>query len=761
MSEGHANTLYLSFSPVCLPYAEVASYNLATASDSAKPTLRLGLSQDLLAQHPSLVIPAGPLATDKVKLEGKSTITRYFSRAFKNGSALYDQTSALQYEADKWFDAVRTGRSEEGAAKLADAIQAAVKAADGKFLLKNGSLTAADLLAWDVVRTQLGDLKSKDKAVASWAESVESSSAVKQAVEAVDAVNKDVHTLDVFRFKIIEQVMALTGASSEAIFPLLEEPRDRANGDLSLPLPRLRLPGNPVQIAKDLSTNFKLNDYITKVASAGPFLNFTINRDILRDRLVPSVLSQEAAYGRNASGFGQLAIVEFSSPNIAKPFHAGHLRSTIIGNFIQNVLQLAGWATVSINYLGDWGKQYGLLAVGFEKYGSDEELQRDPIRHLFDVYVKINRDAGEVPEIHDQARDYFKRMEDGETDALGLWQKFRDLSIVKYKDIYGRLNVSFDIYSGESQYSLNQMRNVLEELKDLGLLVPDNGALIVDLKEKKLGAAIIGKTNGSMLYLSRDIAAAIDRQNLYKFDKMFYIVGSQQDHHFRQLFTILEVMGKPWSEHCHHIGFGMVKSKDGNMSTRKGTVVFLQDILDNVKEEMHTVMKKNEVKYAQIEDPETVSDLVGISAIVVQDMGRQRIKDYELDFDRMFAFEGDTGPYLQFAHSRLCSIERKAGFEVSEKVNLSLLTEKEAHNLVDMVARWPDVVREVTTTLEPVNIVGYALRLSHSVSSALDVLWVQNQERGLAEARLALYKAARITLGNALRAIGLKPLERM
>ncbi|KAJ3057106.1 Arginyl-tRNA synthetase [Rhizophlyctis rosea] len=760
MTDAHANTLYLSFSPVCLPYAEVATYNLATSTQQSKPTLRLGLAQDLLSLHPTLVVPAGPLTTDKVKLVGKSSITRFFARAFKNGSSLYDEKPALQYEADKWFDAVRAGKGEAEAAKVADAIKAAASSAGDKFLLQNGAVTVADLLAWDAVRTQCAGSKD-NKGVASWISAVEAVPGVKGAVELVDAANAKVHQLDVFRYEIIKQVSALTGASGDAIYPLLEEPRDAANGDLSLPLPRLKLPGNPVQIAKDLATNFKTNTLITKAASAGPFLNFSINREILRDRLLPSVLIQESNYGRNASGFGNLAIVEFSSPNIAKPFHAGHLRSTIIGNFIKNVLESAGWATVSINYLGDWGKQYGLLAVGFEQYGSDEELERDPIRHLFDVYVNINRDAEAKPEIHDQARDYFKRMEDGETDALGLWQKFRNLSIVKYKDIYARLNVSFDIYSGESQYSLNQMRNVLEELNDLSLLKPDAGALIVDLKQHKLGTAIIGKTNGSMLYLSRDIAAAIDRQNYYKFDEMFYVVGSQQDHHFRQLFKILELMGKPWSEHCHHINFGMVKSKDGNMSTRKGTVVFLQDILDNVKGEMHEVMKKNENKYAQIEDPEMVSDLVGISAIVVQDMAARRVKDYELDWNRMLSFEGDSGPYLQFAHSRLCSIERKAGFEVSPSVDYSLLTERQAHDLVDIISRWPDVVRDVTTTLEPCNVVSYSLKLSHAVSSALDVLWVMGQERPLAEARLALYRAARITLGNALRSIGLKPLERM
>lgn len=235
-------------------------------------------------------------------------------------------------------------------------------------------------------------------------------------------------------------------------------------------------------------------------------------------------------------------------------------------------------------------------------------------------------------------------MEDGDKTALALWQRFRDLSIGKYKEIYGRLNVAFDVYSGESQYSLTQMRSVLDELTILELLKPDQGALMVDLAAQKLGVAIIGKTDGSMLYLSRDIAANIERKKMYDFDEMFYVVGSQQEHHFKQLFTILKLMGKEWADKCHHINFGMIKSKDGNMSTRKGSVVFLEDILNQVQEEMHEVMKKNEVKYAQIENPVAVSDIVGMSSIMIQDMSARRHKNYEFDWNRMLSFEGDTGP---------------------------------------------------------------------------------------------------------------------
>jgi arginyl-tRNA synthetase len=501
------------------------------------------------------------------------------------------------------------------------------------------------------------------------------------------------------------------------------------------------------------------------VTSNGPFAQFYFNTSELLADGITQAITMGDKFGSNYSGLGKLAICEFSSPNIAKPFHIGHLRSTIIGSFLQKLLSLSGWQTVSINYLGDWGKQYGLLAVGYEKFGSEKALLEDPIKHLYEVYVKINAEASENEDIHDEARAYFKKMEDGNSEALALWQRFRDLSIVKYQETYARLNIVFDVYSGESQYSLSQMKNVLDELTNKNLIQTDGGALIVDLKEHSLGTAVIGKSDGSMLYLSRDIAAAQDRYNYYDFDKMFYCVASQQDHHFRQLFKILELSGKSWVSKCEHISFGLIKSKDGNMSTRKGTVVFLADILDNVKEEMHAVMKKNEDKYKQVENPEYVSDVVGMSAIKIQDMAAKRIKDYAFDWARMLSFEGDTGPYLQYAHARMCSIERLSEYKLNEQtiknVDLSVLVEPQALTLMEQVCAFPDVIRELSVSLEPCGLVKYALRLSHAVSSAITVLYVTGQPAEIAKPRLAMYVSARICLGNSLRMLGLEPLQRM
>lgn len=357
-------------------------------------------------------------------------------------------------------------------------------------------------------------------------------------------------------------------------------------------------------------------------------------------------------------------IVEFSSPNIAKPFHAGHLRSTIIGGFLANLYEGAGWDVVRMNYLGDWGKQYGVLALGFEKFGSEDELLQNPIGHLYDVYVKISKishDEGEeVKElkktiaekkekgedtaaeeaqvkkieeegVDEQARKYFKRMVDGDSEALGVWKKFRDLSIEKYKQTYARLNIRYDEYSGESQIKDESMDAAAKTLADSGVSEVSDGAVVVDLTkyQKKLGKALVKKKDGTSLYLTRDIGAAVERFDKYHFDKMIYVVASQQDLHLAQLFKIMEVMGrKDIAERCQHINFGMVLG----MSTRKGTAKFLDDILRDVGEKMHEVMRQNEVKYKQVDDPEKTADTLGISAVMVQDMKGKRYVDSPITF---------------------------------------------------------------------------------------------------------------------------------
>ncbi|EZF33202.1 arginine-tRNA ligase [Trichophyton interdigitale H6] len=586
----------------------------------------------------------------------------------------------------------------------------------------------------------------------------------------------------------------------------------------------------------------------------------------MTENVIRSILANKDAYGsnpnvglrdqRDASKGKKKVVVEFSSPNIAKPFHAGHLRSTIIGGFIANLYTILGWEVLKINYLGDWGKQYGLLASGYEKYGSEEELLKDPINHLFEVYVKINQDVGaqegpikelkeqikakkekheDVTELEKQleplvdasydekARRYFKSMEDGDEKALELWRRFRDLSIEKYKQTYARLNIDFDVYSGESQVKDESIKNSYKAMENAGVSESSEGAVIIDFAKhgaKKLGKAIVIRKDGTPLYLTRDIAAIVERDDEYQFDKMIYVVAAQQELHLAQLFKTTELVGKKdLANRCEHISFGMVRG----MSTRKGTVKFLNDILKDVGEKMHEVMQKNQAKYEQIEDPVATADILGITSVMVQDMSgkryvrhlvphveytwassdsfifytlffsffflpsslpskriqpkrqtkvtwgkltciaRNRINGYEFNLENMTSFEGDTGPYLQYAHARVCSVTRKAEIKPEElgSADLSLLTESHAVDLVRLLAQWPDVVFNASKTLEPCTILTYLFRMTHMLSSGYDVLKVVGSEPEVKMARMALYESARQVLHNGMRLLGLNPVKRM
>lgn len=575
------------------------------------------------------------------------------------------------------------------------------------------------------------------------------------------------NVVDVMRCYITDELHKLSGIAPEIIFPALDTPSTLDKGDLLVPLPRLRLPKGTDFKAKadEFAQAFPKDGYLSDVRAEGQFLQFFFAPKTLYHLVVKDVLTRGTSYGYLPIGVGKKMIVEFSSPNIAKPFHAGHLRSTIIGGFLSNLYEKAGWDVTRFNYLGDWGKQFGLLAVGFEKYGDEEKLSSDPINHLFDVYVRVNKDITDEGEVtggtNDKAREYFKRMEDGDAEALKIWKRFRDLSIEKYIGTYARLNIAYDVYSGESQVSQEKMNEVIDLFDKKGLVHEDRGAKLIDLTKfnKKLGKCLVQKSDGTSLYLTRDVGEAIKRYENYHFDKMIYVIASQQDLHTAQFFEILKQLGFEWAKNLEHVNFGMVQG----MSTRKGTVVFLDNILEETKQQMHEVMQRNEAKYAQIEDPDKIADLVGISAVMIQDMQSKRINNYEFKWDRMLSFEGDTGPYLQYAHSRLSSVQRKAGIAEEKLVNANfdLLTEPEAINLIRTLAQYPDTIKKALKTHEPSTIVTYLFNLTHIVSSCYDTLWVAGQEEELATARLALYASAKQVLFNGMVLLGLTPVERM
>ncbi|KAK5991586.1 Arginyl-tRNA synthetase [Cladobotryum mycophilum] len=608
----------------------------------------------------------------------------------------------------------------------------------------------------------------------------------------------EINPVDIYRSHIASILQDVTGVEPTIIYNALQWTTGLDKGDLILAIPALRIKGKkPAELSAEWIDKFPESPLIEKPVAFqnGSFLQFWFKPAPLTQMLIPQIQRRATEFGKNsnlglknpenpAEGKKRI-IVEFSSPNIAKPFHAGHLRSTIIGGFLSNLYEGAGWDVVRINYLGDWGKQFGLLSVAFDKYGNEESLKADPINHLYEVYVKINRDVATEKEqiealekegkdvselknnsIDEQARQYFKAMTDGNSAAVAQWKRFRDLSIVRYKATYSRLNIHFDDYSGESQVSEADMAASAQKLKDLNISEESQGAIIIDFSKhipgkpgKSLEKPVIRKRDGTALYLTRDISELLQRERKYNFDHMIYVIASEQDLHLRQLFKIIELMGHPeTAKKVQHINFGMVLG----MSTRKGTVKFLNDILRDVGEKMHEVMRKNETKYSQVENPEAVADILGISSVMVQDMTGKRINNYTFDMDKMTSFEGDTGPYLQYAHARLCSISRRAGLTEEEiaSADLSLLTEKHAVELVRILSQYPDVVQNTLKTLEPTTVLTYLFRMTHVLSSSYEHLRIVGSERELMKARSALYTAARTVLFNGMRLLGLSPVER-
>ncbi|TFK40112.1 hypothetical protein BDQ12DRAFT_648426 [Crucibulum laeve] len=584
---------------------------------------------------------------------------------------------------------------------------------------------------------------------------------------AVEGTEPSRSVLDSFRIAIAKRISEALPLSIEQVYPGVDY--GKKGEDFTVALPRFRLPGKVDDLAKQVIEKFQPDEWVQSITHDKAFLHFKVNTNNMMREVLNQVHSlthdtpSVPEYGTNASGKGKKVIIEYSSPNIAKSFHVGHLRSTIIGAFLSNLYKACGWEVVSFNYLGDWGTQFGMIATGYEKYGSQEELEKDAIHHLFDVYVKVNKDAEADPNVKLEAAKWFKRMEDGDEEALKNWRVWREMSVRKYEEEYERLNVKFDVYTGESQVGKKWMDKALERLDEMGLISDSEGAKLVDLEKWKLGKAVVRKKDGTSIYLTRDIGGAIERAEKYKFDKMIYVVSSQQDLHLAQFFKVLELMEFPWAKDLVHINYGLVQG----MSTRKGTVVFLDQIIKEAASVMHDQMKTNEDKYNAIEDPVTTSREIGITGVKIQDMAAKRINNYTFNWSRMLSFEGDTGPYLQYAHVRLASIGRKnpelIPLPPPSQIDTSTLAEyAQAREIAFLLGTYPDVVKTALKTHEPSGVVTFSFRLAHAISSAWDAVIVKGEpDIEKARAKMFLYECARDVLAASMRLLSIRPLERM
>ena len=558
------------------------------------------------------------------------------------------------------------------------------------------------------------------------------------------------------------------GLNCDEIKALIEIPADETMGDYAFPCFRLAktLRKAPQMIAQDIADRIGGTEGFAKVENVNAYVNFFIDRAYFAGQVVDEVNEKGPEYGRSDIGEGRKVIVEYSSPNIAKPFHIGHIRSTVIGNALYKLYDAVGYDVTRINHLGDYGTQFGKMIVAYRKWGSEEELAQDPIKSLLAYYTKFHEEAKEHPELEDEARETFVRLEAGEPEEVELWKKFRELSLAEFSRVYDMLGISFDSYAGESFYS-DKMPRFIDELQDKGLLVESQGARIVDLEMYDLGAAMITKSDGSSLYVTRDIAAAVYRKEHYDFYKCIYVVASQQNLHFRQWKKVLELMGYEWEKDCVHVPFGLVSLADGDdikmMSTREGRVVFLEDVLNTAVEKTADIMREKETEGVDIDE---VSKEVGIGAVIFQELSNNRIKDYVFSWDKVLNFDGETGPYVQYTHARASSVLRKAeagGTDINSlgDIDPGYLESDSAYALAKLLYRVPEVVIEAAEKYEPSILTRHLVDIAQSFNKFYHDEHILTDNEDEKRAKLALVKASRTVIANCLGLLGIKAPERM
>ncbi|XP_045354949.1 probable arginine--tRNA ligase, mitochondrial isoform X6 [Leopardus geoffroyi] len=511
--------------------------------------------------------------------------------------------------------------------------------------------------------------------------------------------------------------------------------------------------------ATRLAEKLKCDTVVSEISTGQGTVNFKINRELLTKTVLQQVIKDGSKYGLNSELFSGLPqkkiVVEFSSPNVAKKFHVGHLRSTIIGNFIANLKEALGHQVTRINYLGDWGMQFGLLGTGFQLFGYEEKLQSNPLQHLFEVYVQVNKEAADNKNVAKSAHEFFQRLELGDMQALELWQKFRDLSIEEYVRIYKRLGVHFDEYSGESFYH-EKSQEVLKLLDSKGLLQKTiKGTAIVDLSGNGDPSSIctVMRSDGTSLYATRDLAAAIDRMDKYNFDTMIYVTDKGQKKHFQQVFQMLQIMGYDWAERCQHVPFGVVQG----MKTRRGEVTFLEDVLNEIRSRMLQNMASIKTT-KEVENPQETAERVGLAALIIQDFKGVLLSDYQFSWDRIFQSRGDTGVFLQYTHARLHSLEETFGCGYLNDFNTACLQEPQSVSILQHLLRFDEVLYRSSQDLQPRHIVSYLLTLSHLAGMAHKTLHIKDSPPEVAGARLHLFRAVRSVLANGMKLLGITPV---
>ena len=565
---------------------------------------------------------------------------------------------------------------------------------------------------------------------------------------------------DLISKKIIEKLL-LDNPQAEItesdIFKMLEYPPDANMGDLALPCFKLSkiMRRSPVQIAESLATSVS-DECIDKIENVNGYLNIKISDKYLGNTVVKEIIDLGEKYGSNNEGEGKTVVLDYSSPNVAKPFHIGHLGTTVIGHSLRKIHEFSGYKCVGINYLGDWGTQFGKLITAYRKWGSRQAIIDGGIDKLVELYVKINNEIDDHPEYADDARAEFKKLEMGDEENIELWKWFIDISLAEYEKTYKQLGIEFDSYKGESFYT-DKMPAQVEKLRQMDLLKIDDGASIVDLDEYNMPPCLILKRDGSTLYPTRDIAAAVYRKEHYNFDKAIYVTSAGQSLHFAQWFKVVELMGYEWANKLVHVPYGTVSINGAKLATRTGNVILLRDLFALAVEKVEKIIEE---KSPNLENKASIAESVGVGAIVFYYLYNNRMKDINFVLEEALSFEGNTGPYAQYTYARACSVLEKAGgFDADKCVDLTC---EEESSLVKVLARFPEKVLEAINDYEPSVITRYIIEVATAFNRFYHNCKIMNADsEEIKNTRLMLTSAAKTVIGNAFELICIKKEEKI
>ena len=554
--------------------------------------------------------------------------------------------------------------------------------------------------------------------------------------------------------KHIAQKIAAEGLSEEDIYAAIALPPNSEMGDYALPCFKFAkvLRKSPALIAQDIAANYPADEVIERAEAVNGYVNFTVNKSALARETIDEVLAKGERYGASGEGAGKTICIDYSSVNIAKPFHIGHLSTTAIGGALYKIFNFLGYKAVGINHLGDYGTQFGKLICAYKHWGNREEVQAGGIHAINDLYVRFNSEATE--EMEHEAREYFRLIESGDKEANELFDWFKDLTLEYVKGIYKKLNVTFDSYAGERFYT-DKMGPVIDELREKGLLKESNGAQIVDLEPYGMPPCLILRSDGASLYATRDLAAAIYRKNTYDFYKCLYVVAYQQNLHFKQFFKVLELMGKEWAKDLVHVAYGMVSLEDGAMSTRKGKVVWLEDVIRKCEEKAYAIISE---KNPELENKEDVAEKVGVGAVIFGALYNSKIKDIVFSYDKVLSFEGETSVYVQYTCARANSVLEKGGVPGEYKISELLPQEAE---VVKAISAFPQAVKDAAEKYEPSIVARFAVDLAQKFNKFYFDCKILTAEGDKKDFRLALTAAALTALKNALALLGIGVPEKM